>query len=95
MRILSDITNEVVANPGGKRVGSWTPSQVVYAYDEKAACGYKLREGHLRQREPWVGRNPNYNQAEECLKEIRSPPHQFTWSGRIRSSEKTLKSNSV
>lgn len=39
MRIISDITNKVVANLGGKWEGSWRPSQIVYAYDEKAVCG--------------------------------------------------------
>ena len=36
MRASSDITNKVVANPGGRREGSWEPSQEVCARDGKA-----------------------------------------------------------
>lgn len=46
----SNVTNEVVINSGGRRKGSWETSQE-YMLMKAAVYGYRLREGHSRQRE--------------------------------------------
>lgn len=85
-------TNDVVINPQGKREGSWKPSQDIHTYG-KAGYGCRLKEGHSRQREPHVGRNPNYSQAEESLEEITPVPTVLRITEE--SNHKKLKFNSV
>ena len=83
----SNVTNEVVINSGGRRTGSWGTSPGVYAHEGGSL--WVQVEGRAFQAEGntmQLCRNPNYNQAEESLKEIDTPllPH-FTYSGRVKS----------
>lgn len=67
--------------------------QEAYAHAGKVIYGCKLREGHSWQREAHICRNPDYNQAEESLKDI--DPCSLVLYILEESHHKKLKSHSV